>query len=99
MTQRISQIGAVTSGNTEPDTRLRAAVSGFTDDQVTRALALIAANNIAKVPGLAATYVAVSSDGVGRYMVDRYSCQCAAGRKRTPLLPPGSVPAARSRRA
>lgn len=68
----------------EPETSLRRAVQGFTDDQVTRALALIAGGGVSKAAGLTATYVATSSDGMTRYVVDPYACQCAAGRKQAP---------------
>lgn len=83
MRQRIPQ-APVRGEPAEADIRLCEAVQGFTDDQVTRALALIAANGVVKAAGASAIYVATSSDGISKYLCDRWACQCPTGRKQKP---------------
>jgi hypothetical protein len=79
-------VQVITAANTrtvEPDWTFGRVLATFSQAQIDKALALVGDNAIVET-GLARTWVAVSSDGITRYLVTPDACQCPAGRAGRP---------------
>lgn len=78
--QAVESVQVITAANTrtvEPDWTFGRVLATFSAAQIDKALALVGDNAIVGT-GFARTWVAVSSDGVKRYLTIPDTCQCRA---------------------